>query len=437
MKNLVGIVGGAGSEGSYFAEIMQNSGLEVAIADTNIEKANALCSERGYRCLPSEELVQNSNLVLFSLPIEVTPSEIKRLAPLAKESVADLTSVKTKAVDAMVKYAPKEVEVFSVHAMYRPTVSPWGQNVLMVSERPKEGGRWFNVIKSIMEKRKANVSTLESAQQHDEFAAALQVLPHATAYAFLTALERFAGKRLPLAKLQEYSTLFSRLMMDATGRVVSDPKAGSMYGLIQAENPHTALIYNELIRSLSERRRMLVAGKEPDIAAFAEKHAKLSAFLGEYAKTAAERTDRLMGRPLGLQIVYEKGLHDVVENALGKFRKAPEEYVEDLETARIPEGELNKLHKKGIVLAKWTFYKAKGSKKEGNYAFYIHGKKLDGKGVRFSPVIPEDLGKDRDPGYVRIQMYNRFHDPFLNLWDTWKRTPNLHSLGNLVAYKTN
>ena len=447
MKNLVGIIGGAGAEGSHFAEILSNFDLEIVLSDINTEKALNICEERGYRLMSSEELASKSNLVFFSLPIEITEYEVKRLAPLAKEAIADFTSVKTKAVNAMLEYSKPGVEVFSIHAMYRPTVSPWGQNVLMIAGKPEKGGDWFNTIKGIMEKKKANVSVLKSAKQHDELSMVLQVLPHTLAYAHLKFLERYIGLGdVRLEHLQRYSTLFSRLMMETTGRVVSNPKSGSMYGLIQSENPNTEFVYDGLAVILNEMKN-LVTGKPLNkdwgnvtghsIDSFSEDHRKLNTFLGRYAEAAAEATDKRMGKPLGLQIVYEEELHDLVEKILGGFKKAPEKYKEQLETARIPNGELTKLNlSEEIILAKQTFYRAKESESEGNYGFHLKNKTdNNGRIIRFSPIIPEDITKSSSD-IVIIQMYNIFYDHFLNLFNTWERTQELHSLGSLVAYKS-
>ncbi len=433
MGDLVGIVGGAGAEGSYFANIFQKSGLEVAIADINTKKAAELGRENGYFVMPSEELARKSDLVVFSLPIDVTPTEIQRLAPMTHCAIADLTSIKTKAVDAMTAHAPPKVEVFSIHAMYRPTVSPWGQNILLMPVRPREGGEWFGRVQKILEKRKAQVSTLGAAQQHDDISAAVQLLPHAVAYAFLSVLEDFSGPRVTLVELQRYSTLFSRLMMESTGRLVSEPHTGKMYGLIQSENPNAGAIYGALINQLQRMREDAVNGK---VDAFADMHKRLHGFLGMYAQAAAELTDQRMGHPLGLQLVYESGLHDKINSALGGFERKPEKYKEYLESTRIPEGALNKLQR-DFVLAKKTFYREKESESEGTFAFYVRNKRTrDDKQLRFSPVNAENLEqiRQRELDVVRVQMLNRFNDPYLNLFSTWRSKPELHYLGPLVAF---
>ncbi|MBI2129980.1 prephenate dehydrogenase/arogenate dehydrogenase family protein [Candidatus Woesearchaeota archaeon] len=433
MTERVGIIGGAGAEGSYFADILQKSELEVAISDINVEKARKLCAERGYLLLSSEELMKSSNLALFSLPIRIAPIEIERWAPLANEAIADLSSVKTKAMDAMIKYSKPEIEVFGVHGMYRPNVLPWGQNVLMIEGRPKEGGKWFNKIEGIFKKNRANIDKLVEPAEHDYEMAPLQIEPHSVAYAFLTALKSLSEK-VGFEKLQKHSTLFFRLMMDATGRVVSDPNQGEMYGSIQMENPATKAVYDLLISALEHQRDIVTSG---DIEAFKTMHEQLSNFLGEYARQAAERTDRMAGaHPVGIQLFYGAEERKSIEDALRGFRKSPQKYKEYLETARIFEGDISKL-RKNFVIARESFHGVEGYK-EGNFAFYVINKKYPGhkKGIRFAPTIPINKKriKKHNPEYVRVQMYNRFGDPFLNLFDTYNRKKRLKILGTLVAF---
>ncbi len=431
----VGIIGGAGAEGTHVAEIMKSAGMQVAISDINREKAGELCAKRGYRLMSSEEIVSQPGLAVFSLPIDVVVPEIMRLSPFIKcDAVVDLSSAKTEPMEAMLQYL-KVAEVFSVHLMYRPTVSPWGQNVLMIPARPKEGGEWFGRLERIFLKAKAHVDRVATALDHDYEAGPLQVEPQALLYAFLTALKDLSA-RTDLKKLQKHSTLLFRLVMDAAGRVVSDPNAGKMYGLIQRKNPMTNEVYDSLRAALDSQARIIASG---DIDAFENMHRELSRFLGEYARLAAERTDRMMGQSMGLPIFYEADKRRLIEEALKGFRKAPERYKEQLETTRIFEGDVAKLRKRDdLLVAREVLYKSKGAMAEGNFAFYVLNKIYPGseKGIRLSPMIPEDPVADQfiDPGRIRLQMFNRYHDPFLNLFDTIARTPTLQVLGTPVAY---
>lgn len=438
MGKLVGIVGGAGAEGAHFAGILQKSGLEIAISDINTEKAEKLCAERNYNFMHSDALAQHSDLVLFSLPIDVTVPEIERLAPKVQGAMADLTSVKQSAIGAMVANSRPETEVFSIHAMYRPTVSPWGQNVLFIPARPKAGGEWFNRVQAIMKKRKANISVIESGEKHDELSAALQVLPHTVAYAFMCAFDSCIGGIMPLSQLQKYSTIFSRGLLEATGRLVADPKQGMMYSLIQTENPHTEKIYGALTNVLGRMKKWVEA---KDTAAFAKMHNEMSEFLGLYAEAAAQQGDQRLGKPLGLQLVFESAQGENLQNALGGFEQKPAKYKEYLSSARIPEGALAKLHRnRELVIAKQAFYKQRDAESEGTFAFYITNRRTpEGKRIRFSPVSAEDIvkAKNREPDFERVQMINRFSDPFLNLFSTWKHNAKkLEHLGHLVAYST-
>lgn len=426
-KEVVGIVGGAGAEGNHFASLLKGEGLDIIISDINTEKAQKMKAE-GIALASSEELARESDLVLFSLPIDSTAAEIKRLAPIVRGSMADLTSIKTNAVEAMQENARDDAEIFSIHAMYRPTISPWGQNVLFIPIRPKEGGKWFDRIKGIMESKGANTRVLESAVRHDELAAPLQVLPQTIAYSFLASLEKFAERRgLSLEQIGQYSTVLFRLFLESAGRVVSDANGGGMYGSIQAGNPFTEEIYDLIISTLAKNKEMVVSGR--DVASFATMHRRMNNFLGEYAKRAAEATDRRMGRPMGIEIFYEKELREEIEKALRGFRKSPMAYKgSSIETTNILDGELAKLRRGGIIQAKQVFLRAKESE-EGIYGFYLKEKR-----IMVSPTIPEEGAHINH--YV-AQMLNRFEDPVLNLFDSLKRSkdPRLQSLERVIAYR--
>ncbi len=431
----VGIIGGAGAEGAHVAEIMKNAGFQVAISDINTQKAGELCAKRGYSLMGSEEIVSRPGLAFLSLPIDVVVSEITRLSPFMKcDAVVDLSSAKTRAMETMLQHF-KVAEIFSIHLQYRPTVSPWGQNVLMIPARPKEGGEWFGMLERIFTKAKAHVDRVATALDHDYEMGPLQVEPHALLYAFLTALKGLSA-RTGLERLQGHSTLLFRLIMDAAGRVVSDPNSGKMYGLIQKENPITKEVYDSLRAALDNQARIVASG---DMAAFESMHRELNGFLGEYARLAAERTDRMMGHSMGLPIFYEADKRHLIEEALRGFRKTPEKYKEQLETTRIFEGDVAKLRKRDdLLVAREVLYKSKDAVTEGNFAFYVLNKRYPGsdKGLRLSPMIPEDPAADefRDPTRIRLQMFNRYNDPFLNLFDTISRIPKLKDLGTPVAY---
>ncbi|MFI5384351.1 MAG: prephenate dehydrogenase/arogenate dehydrogenase family protein, partial [Methanosarcina thermophila] len=72
-----------------------------------------------------EEAVPASDIVIVSVPINVTEEIIAEFAPKMKAGslLMDLTSIKVKPVEAMKKFTPSDVEILGTHPMFGPTIS--------------------------------------------------------------------------------------------------------------------------------------------------------------------------------------------------------------------------------------------------------------------------------------------------------------------------
>lgn len=434
-KQKAGIFGGAGAMGSYFAEIFNSSGFDVLISDVDKEKESRLASSRNYAIAAPERLAEICDIVMWSVPIPETVPMIRRYAPLMKEGslATDATSVKVEPVKAMAEYAPEGVEIIGMHPMFRPTVSLENQIVVMTPSVHGKGSEWLELLEKIITERKGKVK-VTTPEKHDEMMGIIQGLTHTSHFLALNTLRKM---NVNLSEVMEFSSPIYRNFFDTIIRILKG--SPDLYGSIQMANPVLPDILELFNRSVFEHTRVVY---EKDMGKFIDMFNKLKEFLGSYIEEASKQTDKIIGKPLGLELFFEWGSKGSIEDALGRGIAA-EAYKERLYTARIPEGELNKLidaqHK--ILLAKHTFYKARGASKEGAIAFYISNMKHPDepdKGIRFSPIVSEDPEKDgkANPHYARIQMSNRFSDPYLNLFDTFKRMEKLRNLGHLVAYRS-
>ena len=65
-----------------------------------------------------------SDIVIVSVPINVTEETIAEIAPKMKAGslLMDFTSIKVKPVEAMRKFAPSDVEILGTHPMFGPTI---------------------------------------------------------------------------------------------------------------------------------------------------------------------------------------------------------------------------------------------------------------------------------------------------------------------------
>src|SRR3989338_9416756 len=92
LQPIIGIIGGKGRMGKLFAEFFAAKGITVLISDIGTKLTN-------------KELSQRSNIVIISVPIDVTLKTIKEVLPYLKKDTAimDLTSVKQEPIDEMLK----------------------------------------------------------------------------------------------------------------------------------------------------------------------------------------------------------------------------------------------------------------------------------------------------------------------------------------------
>ena len=123
-KDNMTIIGATRGFGKWVAEDLNNdfnititspdetSGLEVA-RELNV----------GYNS-NNVEAVQNADIVIFCVPIEHMVETIKEVAPHAPRGslLMDVCSVKTKAAEALMEYAPENVEILPCHPMFGPRV---------------------------------------------------------------------------------------------------------------------------------------------------------------------------------------------------------------------------------------------------------------------------------------------------------------------------
>ena len=100
----VGIIGGTGQMGTFFARVFTAAGHEVRVSGRRTELTN-------------RNLAEQSDLVIISVPIHSTVPVIKEITPFLKKGqiVSDLTSIKSGPVAAMMESA---ADVIGMHPMF-------------------------------------------------------------------------------------------------------------------------------------------------------------------------------------------------------------------------------------------------------------------------------------------------------------------------------
>lgn len=232
MKKIrIGIIGGSGGIGRWFAHFFRKEGCEVLISGRS--------SGPDY---PS--LARQCPVVLVAVPIGVTGQVIERIGPLLPETslLMDLTSLKAEPVQAMLKAST--AEVVGLHPLFGPRVkSLAGHNIVFCPARP---GLRFPPIKELFQKNKAGLIET-TPEHHDEMMAFVQGLNHLNSILLGLALGRSG---VDLEELKHYSTPIFKTKLEILKKIFS-PNS-KLYAEIITRNPHIPRLLEGYAESLSE-----------------------------------------------------------------------------------------------------------------------------------------------------------------------------------------
>lgn len=267
-QKTVGIIGGRGLMGAYFAAIFKKAGYKILITGRKTKLTN-------------NQLVQTSDIVIVSVPIDATIKVIREVTPLMKKDqlLMDLTSLKQEPVKAMLK---SKARVIGLHPMFSDTNSLPGQTVIACPVRP---GFWMPKIKKILTDRGAKVKIMD-AKEHDETMAIVQSLVHFADIAFGQTLNEV---KIPAAKYLSFASPASELKIAFAGRLLAQNP--NLYGNIQLQNPHSLKILKKYVKSIND---LLDINEKKDIKAFEKYFAKAGKKLETYKKKAFDDTNYLI-----------------------------------------------------------------------------------------------------------------------------------------------
>ena len=158
----IGIIGGTGGIGRWFASFFRREGYPVQVAGRS-------------EGMTSPELAKNCRVVIVAVPIAATLDVIRRVGPhLPPDALLmDFTSLKEEPVREMLKATT--AEVVGCHPLFGPDCpSLDGQNIVLC---PGRGERWLRWMEELFKKGGARV-TLSTPAEHDRMMAFVQGLTH-------------------------------------------------------------------------------------------------------------------------------------------------------------------------------------------------------------------------------------------------------------------
>jgi prephenate dehydrogenase len=243
MSVRISIIGGCGAMGRWIINYLKDKGdFEITIADPDeIEGARLVKMFRIKYESDNREAVKDSDIVIVSVPVEITPDVIAEVAPHMKEGslLIDIASIKTEAVSSMLKHASSSVELVSIHPMFGPRVKDVkGQVIVIVPVRP---GKWFEKVKAFLEKEGAEV-VVTTYEEHDRIMSIVQGLTHFASIVFAGVIREM---NIDLKQSRRFSTPIYNAFLPMVYRVVcQNPE---LYAQLQVRNPHVLEVQEKFI----------------------------------------------------------------------------------------------------------------------------------------------------------------------------------------------
>jgi prephenate dehydrogenase len=296
------IIGGTGDTGRWFAKFYKKHGFDVVVWGINRRKDIAA----ELRVKFAENLdneIKTSDIVMISVPINVTENTIKEIAPKmpAGSLLMDITSIKTTPMDAMKKYAPSGVEILGTHPMFGPSIPDIRGQVVIFT--PVEGRcqRWFPIIRSLYEDNGAHIEIMD-AVQHDRMMAVVQGLTH---FAYISIGSVFRELEFDVANSRRFMSPMYDIMLDLVGRILAQNPY--LYAMIQM-NPEVSKVHQAYIAQCNQ---MAESVKKKDIEGFVGIMKKAAAHFGD-TESALRRSEKLIGTKIAE--------HEELVGSIGKER---------------------------------------------------------------------------------------------------------------------
>lgn len=267
-KPVIGIIGGKGKMGNYFANFFERNKYKVLISDRKTRLSN-------------KKLASKADVVIVSVPIERTEEVIRQIAPYVKESslLMDLTSVKEKPMKAMEKCRGSYL---GCHPLFGPTASIHGQVMILC---PGKGVIWHRWLKKLLEDNGAIVREL-TPQKHDELMSYIQTLIHFSDIALVDTLRKSG---IPIKEFIKYPSPVYMMELYMVGRILNqDPK---LYASIQLSNPANIKAVGSYLRSCRQLAETIERKKFSDSVNFFRKN---SEYLGHFSTLAMDESDQLI-----------------------------------------------------------------------------------------------------------------------------------------------
>ena len=353
----IGIIGGTRGLGKTIAWYLKDFNFDVTITGRDEIIGKQVSGELGIKYSDNnKKVVQESDIVIISVPISSTESVIEELGPFMKEGslMIDVTSVKEGPSEKMKETLNEGVEFIPTHPVFGPRTTDLKGQVIVLT--PIEKGKWYPKVYKFLEDKGLRIIET-TAEHHDDMMGVVQVLTHFSYISTASAIEKL---QINIKDTQDYESPIYNLMIDTIARIVSQNPY--LTYSIQHENKRGEKIRQALFDSMSELKDALTNEDEDefiDIALRATKHmGDIQAALGRSDKAINALTQEYnillqsIGKEVGLKHIYSDTIHvgkikeiDLdflyLEDENGKIKKLKISNVENLNEEELFKWKIN------------------------------------------------------------------------------------------------
>jgi len=242
----IGIIGGRGDMGRWFARFFEQEGYTVHIAD--LEEGMSL-AEMGARC----------SVVVVSVPISAAGEVIARIGPAMRKDalLMDITSLKVEPVEAMLRSA--ECDVIGTHPLFGPEVpSLDGYSFVLCPARTGDG-RWLFWLRILLQEKGARL--VETTPEHHDLAMSIvQSLNHFNTMAFGMVMDALGTD---LQGLKPFTTPIFEEKIRIIKEVFSHN--ARMYSEILTRNPYLPAILDQYEATVGELKELIETRNAPTL----------------------------------------------------------------------------------------------------------------------------------------------------------------------------
>lgn len=290
MKNITIIWWTSGFGEWVWSFILENfKDIKLIITWTNEKKAKIVAEK--LKCdysINNIEAVKNAQIVIFSIPIELTEKILKEVCPHIKSwsVVFDVTSIKTFPAKTMMQNVKKDVLVIPTHPMFWPYNSSiaWQIIVLTPDEKVKKDIRYINFKKFL---KSLGAKTIESTpEEHDRMTAVIQWLTHYNMFLIWETLKKLW---VDIKKSMWFVSPVYKILISSVSRYVShNPK---LYADIQMYNEEVLKVQDVFIETAIEFNKIV---KNKDKENFVNTINNTKKFFWENALKWQKYTDKII-----------------------------------------------------------------------------------------------------------------------------------------------